>query len=36
MDKTLKVDINGYEANLPILPLPSGIHIAFFNLHGNS
>lgn len=36
MDKTLKVDINGYEAHLPILPLPSGIHIAFFNLHGNS
>lgn len=31
-----KVDIKGYEAELPILPLPSGIRIAFFNLHGNS
>lgn len=31
----LKVDIKGYEAELPILPLPSGIKIAFFNLHGD-
>ena len=30
-----KVDINGYQAELPVLPLPSGIKIAFFNLHGN-
>lgn len=30
-----KVDIKGYEAQLPILPLPSGINIAFFNLHGD-
>lgn len=30
------VDLQGYEAKLPILPLPSGISIAFFNLHGNS
>ncbi|MBD5091880.1 MAG: adenine phosphoribosyltransferase [Clostridiales bacterium] len=29
------VDICGYEAKLPILPLPSGISICFFNLHGN-
>lgn len=29
------VDLNGYEAKLPILPLPSGVNIAFFNLHGN-
>lgn len=36
MDKTLKVNINGYVAELPILPLPSGINIAFFNLHGNA
>lgn len=36
MDDILKVDIKGYEAELPILPLPSGIKIAFFNLHGNS
>ena len=31
----LEVDIKGYKAELPILPLPSGIKIAFFNLHGN-
>ena len=30
------VDIEGFEAHLPILPLPSGISIAFFNLHGDS
>ena len=36
MSEFLKVDIQGYTANLPILPLPSGIKIAFFNLHGNS
>jgi len=30
------VDIQGFEAQLPILPLPSGIKIAFFNLHGDS
>ena len=31
-----KVNLNGFEADLPILPLPSGIKIAFFNLHGDS
>ncbi len=36
MDKVLKVDIKGVEASLPILPLPSGINIAFFNLHGDT
>ena len=36
MSKFLKVDICGYDANLAILPLPSGINIAVFNLHGNS
>jgi adenine phosphoribosyltransferase len=36
MDKVLKLNIKGYDAELPILPLPSGINIAFFNLHGNS
>ncbi len=36
MDKFFTVDICGYKENLPILPLPSGINIAFFNLHGNS
>ena len=30
------VDLDGYKADLPILQLPSGIGIAFFNLHGNS
>ena len=36
MDKVLKLNIKGYNAELPIMPLPSGINIAFFNLHGNS
>ena len=30
------VDLDGLTAQLPILPLPSGISIAFFNLHGDS
>lgn len=30
------VNIRGFEAQLPILPLPSGISIAFFNLHGDT
>lgn len=30
-----KVDLHGYEAELPVLPLPSGVKICFFNLHGN-
>lgn len=34
MEKILKVDIAGKIAELPILPLPEGISIAFFNLHG--
>lgn len=34
--KYFNIDIAGYNADLPILPLPSGINIAFFNLHGNS
>lgn len=36
MDKYLTLNIKGYVHDLPILPLPSGINIAFFNLHGNS
>ena len=36
MKNVLELDIKGYHAELPILPLPSGINIAFFNLHGNS
>ena len=35
MSNVLKLNIKGYDAELPILPLPSGINIAFFNLHGN-
>ena len=30
------VDIEGFQADLPILTLPSGIGIAFFNLHGDN
>ncbi|MBQ8374666.1 MAG: adenine phosphoribosyltransferase [Clostridia bacterium] len=30
------VDFEGVKAELPVMPLPSGIRIAFFNLHGNS
>ncbi|MDE7464752.1 MAG: adenine phosphoribosyltransferase, partial [Clostridiales bacterium] len=35
MQKTYKVDICGREESLPIMQLPSGIGICFFNLHGN-
>ncbi len=31
-----EVDIKGYKAQLPILKLPSGISICFFNLHGDT
>ena len=34
--KYFTVDLNGYKADLPILPLPSGVNFAFFNLHGNA
>ena len=34
--KYYKVDLCGVTAELPILPLPSGVNIAFFNLHGNA
>ncbi|MDD4290851.1 MAG: phosphoribosyltransferase family protein [Clostridia bacterium] len=30
----LHIDIRGLGVDLPIMPLPSGIKIAFFNLHG--
>ena len=33
--KYYKVDLCGVQAELPILPLPSGVNIAFFNLHGD-
>ena len=36
MEKFFSVDIKGVQARLPILPLPSGINIAFFNLHGDA
>ena len=36
MSEYLKLDIKGFETELPILPLPSGINIAFFNLHGDA
>lgn len=35
MQKTFSVNLDGFKADLPILKLPSGIGIAFFNLHGN-
>ncbi|MBR2870750.1 MAG: adenine phosphoribosyltransferase [Clostridia bacterium] len=34
MQDFYKVDIEGFDASLPILTLPSGVKIAFFNLHG--
>jgi len=34
-DDVFNVNIAGYPATLPVMPLPSGIKIAFFNLHGN-
>ncbi len=34
--KVHTVDICGFKAELPILPLPSGVSIAFFNLHGDN
>lgn len=36
MSDFLELNIKGFETGLPILPLPSGINIAFFNLHGDS
>ena len=30
------VDIEGFKAELPILTLPGGVGIAFFNLHGDN
>ncbi len=35
MSDYLQIEIKGVKTELPILPLPSGIKIAFFNLHGN-
>ncbi len=36
MQEIYTLDIKGYTAQLPILPLPSGVKICFFNLHGNA
>ena len=35
MQNTYTVDICGREENLPVMALPSGVSICFFNLHGN-
>jgi len=35
MDNFYTLDIAGYKTDLPVLPLPSGINICFFNLHGD-
>ncbi len=32
--KTYQVNIDGMMVMLPVLPLPSGVNICFFNLHG--
>ncbi|MBQ9481746.1 MAG: hypothetical protein IJU84_06255 [Clostridia bacterium] len=34
--ETYAVNIKGYIEDLPVLPLPSGVKICFFNLHGNT
>ena len=36
MEEKYTLDIQGYVHDLPVLPLPSGVKICFFNLHGNS
>lgn len=36
MAEFLNVDVKGRIEKLPVLPLPSGVKIAFFNLHGNT
>ena len=35
-EKFYKLNIAGYQTELPILQLPSGIRICFFNLHGDT
>ena len=34
--KVHTIEIKGFKVDLPVLPLPSGISIAFFNLHGDT
>ncbi len=35
MSEVYSLDIKGYKIDLPVLPLPSGIKICFFNPHGD-
>ena len=35
MSEFYDIDLGGYIEKAPVLPLPSGIKIIFFNLHGN-
>ncbi|MBQ9145257.1 MAG: adenine phosphoribosyltransferase [Clostridia bacterium] len=35
MSEYYHLNIKGYETDLPIVPLPNGLKICFFNLHGN-
>ncbi len=35
MDRFFPIEICGYKTQLPILTLPSGVSICFFNLHGD-
>ena len=35
MEKFYECDIAGRSEKLPIIQLPTGVSIAFFNLHGN-
>ena len=35
MSEFYHLNIKGYETDLPIVPLPNGLKICFFNLHGN-
>lgn len=36
MSEFYPIDIKGYHTELPILPLPNGVNICFFNLHGDT
>ncbi len=36
MAEVYKLDIKGYKTELPIIRLPSGVAICFFNLHGDT
>ena len=36
MSEYYTIDLDGFYEEAPVLPLPSGIRIVFFNLHGNT